>query len=498
MSLDLTTSHVWDTLCRKVSPQEASASSKGSSRLRRTTSSASSSSKSQSEGGHNSCARAAVRLGQLERLKAHRQSAQAGRAAAQKVSGAAAPQRHLPGHPGSRPGNQPSAPGSGNSSSGVAGARQRSSSRGYLDRYAAACAASGKTVSPLQQEETDSQQPTQPQKQVSIYGEESTRSGGTVRLSSAESRTGTSGLAKLPQEAMTAAHYNLADPGQEDASPCVTQCSSDTAPQSSHASVGSQPAPSRDGCGSTSEPGMMDQFSHDEQSARMDAVHDQADVPGMAEAELGQLPNECPQAPGRAKPLPQAEPPVCSPQTHPEGSHASSASPARLRSPLPAPVMPAGSAGVLFVQPQPETETVQKILGTVGSLKNAGQQALPAQAAAGSLQRLVNLHVYAAAGPTRHNDAALQPRSAASVPDLELGKGASLDKLRSPLTSVEEGPASQFWEVQKRVGEVPAVPAQQRPRGLPKFLAGLCSCFAPQPHASLSEPVVVNLCVTPG
>ena len=414
-----------------------------------------------------------MRLSQLERLKAHRQSAQAGRAAA--------PERQLPGYPASGPGKGPSAPGSGRSSCGVAGARQRSTSRGYLDRYAAACAASGKTASPLQ-----------PQEQISAYTEESARSGGTVRLSSAESRTGTS------QEATTAAHYDLVDSGQEGAAPCVTQRSSDTALASSHTSVASQPAQSVDSHVSTLELCVTERISHEKSGTHVDAVHAQAEMPGLAQAEPGRLPSECPQAPGRAKPLPQAEPPVCSPQAHPEGSHASSASPARLRSPLPAAAGPASSAGVLFVPAPPETETVQKILVTVGSLKDVGQQALPTQAAASSLHRLVNLHAYAAAGPGRHGDAPEQPRSAASIPDLGPEKGVSLDKLRSPLTSVEEGPASQFWDVQKRVGEIPEMPAKQRPRGLPKLLAGLCSCFAPQPHASLNEPVVVNLCATPG
>ena len=460
-------------------------------------SSTSSASTSQSEGGQNSRARAAVRLSQLERLKAQRQSAQAGRAATQSTPSAAAlERRQLPGQTGSRP------EGSEGSASvplprGGARAGQRSTSRGYLDRYAAACIASGKDTGPLERHNGDTQS-AQPEEQVSPSGVECTRSGEALRLSSAESRTGTSDVGKQPHKDLTDAHYNLAGPGQEGTAARVTQCSSDTAPTSSQASVASQPPPSVDSHVSNPQPCTAEPFSPEEGGMCMDSVHKSGDVPGLSEAERAELPSECLQAPSRAKPLPQADAPVRSRQAHPEGSHASSASPARLSSPLPAPGMPAGSAGVLFVQPLSETEATPRVVGIVHGLKDAGLQTLPAQPDTSSLQRLVNVHAYAAAGPIRRGHAAQQALSGDSIPDSGPAKAGSLDRLRSPLTSVEEGPASHFWEVQKKVGEVPAQPAQRRPRGLPKLLAGLCSCFAPQPHARPSEPTVVNLCMTPG
>lgn len=398
----------------------------------------------------------------------------------------------------------PSGTGSGESASmpvprGVARARQRSTSKGYLDRYAAACVASGKNAGLLERHEEDVQ-PTQLEEQVSTHGVERTRSGGTLRLSSAESRTGSSNTGKRPQEALTAAHYDVAEPGLEGTAARVTQCSSDTGPASSHASVASQPAPSVDSHVSNPQPGIAENYGPEQCGLCMDSVDERIDVPGLAAAERAQLPGYCPEAPGRAKPLPQADVPVCSPQTHPEGSHASSASPAQLRSPLPAAGMPAGSAGVLFVQPPPKTEAIRRVAVTVDVPKDAGLQTLPAQPYYSSLQRLVNLHAYAAAGPIRHGHAAeqQQPLSGASIPDSGPAKAVSLDRLRSPLTSVEEGPAKQFWEVQKKVVEIPAQPAQRRARSLPQLLAGLCSCFNPQAQASPSEPVVVNLCMTPG
>ena len=474
-------------------------------------SSASSACTSQSEGrpagGLNSRNRAAVRLSQLERLKAHRQSAQAGHEASQRAPGMAALERQPPSQTArpsitseSRPGERPSGLGSAGVASsmplphGVARTRQRSNSKGYLDRYAAACAASRRTAGPVAQQKLEAQS-AQAEEQVCADVGDRTRSGASVRLSSAESRTGTSDMGTQAQEAMRAAQYNLAEAGQQ--GPATEVSCLDTAPLSSHGSVASQPAPSADGHLSTSESGRTEQTSQDQCTLRVDSIPDQADVPGLAEAEPVKLPSDCPQAPGKPKPLPQADAPVRSPHTHPEGSHALSPSPARQRSPLPAPGMPAGTAGVLFVQPSSETPAVQGLVGTVDSIKGTGQQALPAQAAGSSLQRLVNLHAYAAAGPTSHGDAVQQPCSIAIIPDLGPAKAASLNKLRSPLTSVEEGPAHQFWEVQKRVAEVTAEPSQQRPRSLPRLLAGLCSCFAPQPHAS-PEPAVVNLCMTPG
>ncbi|MCJ1297212.1 hypothetical protein MMC34_008782, partial [Xylographa carneopallida] len=475
-----------------------------------TTSSASSASTSRSEGrsagGLNSRNRAAVRLSQLERLKAHRQSAQAGREAGQRAPGMAALERQPPSHTvrqpttsASRPGERPSGPGSAGVGSsmplprGVARTGQRSTSKGYLDRYAASCAVSGKDAKPLKrQQEAES---AQLEEQVSTGVGHRTRSGAFVRLSSAESRTGAPDTGKHDQEAMTAALYNLAEAEQQ--RPATGVSCSDTAPLSSHASVASQPAASADGHLSTSDSGRIEDTGQDRCSFRLDSVHDQAGLPGLAEAELGGLPNECPQAPGRTKPLPQADAPVCSPHTHPEGSHASSASPARLRSPLPTPGVPASSTDVLFVQPPPEIAAVPRVVKAVESIKDTGRQAPLAASADGSLQLMVNLHAYAAAGLPRHGDVAQQHDPVASIIELGPTKAASLDKLRTPLTSVEEGPAHQFWEVQKRVVDVSAVPAQQRPRNLPKFLAGLCSCFAPQPHAS-PEPVMMNLCMTPG
>lgn len=547
-------------------PSDAPSTTSGESTcLRRAKCSTSSASKSQADslppGGLNSRNRAAMRLSQLERLKASRQTAQACRAAAQELPSTAACEQHLSEQSWRQPmtdagqtgaaasirqqsrqaachqvaheakiGGKPCAPLSRASSSislprHGARNRHRGASRGYLDRYTAACAANKSVASPPERQrlQTQSMQPKEP---ATAQSGENRRTSASPPQGSAESATQTCAIHEA-QEVGSAAQCSPAEGTQDDRAAHVQQISTQARPAPSQASTASQPVHAADSLIIGSESGATGQSSTNTFDLRVDSANNahsqsaqhqkaaqqepicaqeevlpsdpvKADASAMAQAEHEELLSNCEQAPGKAKPLPHADAPVCSPQTQLKSRHGLLASPARLRtsgregSPLPAQGKPAGSAGVLFVQASLEPEAVQRIVGTMESQKAVGGRSPPGQQAHSSLQRLVSLHAYAAASPSP----SLQPSLITGISDTAYARGASEDGLSMQHTSGKEGALTQQWDEQKKRLDDMASARKRRPRGLAALLAGMCSCFALQPHASPRESVALTLSLT--
>lgn len=217
-------------------------------------------------------ARLSHRLSQLERLKASRQSAQATRAAGQRLSGKVAPEAQQPAQPrlsGARAtppaaqagGFEQRAPAQAATKSGVqrgsAAGRQKCASGGYLDRYTAACLASGKSFTSLPEPRDEVEAPlSEPegqlaasQYQADVRERETEIVSLAARHSDAGSPQATLAPGGAPEEATAALPSRVDESGQEDGAAHALQCSPEAALP--HSLM--PPAEAAEACGETED-----------------------------------------------------------------------------------------------------------------------------------------------------------------------------------------------------------------------------------------------------
>lgn len=354
--------------------------------------------------------------------------------------------------------------------------RQRGASRGYLERYIAA----GKSLASPPEAQQQKPRRLLQQSHAQSGGSESADAAACSITSSGEG-VHEAGIVSPPSVHGGAQEQQTADGHADNVQSMSAASEASTASEGAGAEANQATADS-EGHEVPPSSDLQAAVQHEpacsvEGAAAVGA--DKAEEFADAKAQSKVPPSSSTQAPGKAKPLPQADAPVCSPKTQaPEATPARHRSPGRATTPPPAhSTAPRGSPGVLFVQPS---------LGKAGTLGTG-------KAAAGNAPQHVRLHAFAAMKPGAAGDTSAEASSSTGA-----AHGRRAGKEGLSVASGKGKSAGQLWGVQKeRLAEV-TESSQQRPKGLAALLAGLCSCFAPQPHASPSEPVARCLSVAGG
>ena len=354
--------------------------------------------------------------------------------------------------------------------------RQRGASRGYLERYIAA----GKSLA--SPPEAQQQKPRRLLRHLHAQSVGADSAGAAAcSITSSGEGVQEAGIVS-PASVHGGAQEQQTTEGHEDVTQTKSAASEASAASEGSGAEHSQATAIQEGQGVPPSSDQQAAIEHEPACSGQGAVAigaDEAEEFADAEAQSRIPPSSTTQAPGKAKPLPQADAPVCSPKTQaPEATPARHHSPGRAATPPPThSAAPRGSPGFLFVQPS---------LGKAGTLGTGG-------AAAGNAPQHVSLHAFAVMKPGPAADASAEASSSTGA-----AHARCAGRERPSVASVRGKSAGQPWGMQKeRLAEV-AESSQQRPKGLAALLAGLCSCFAPQPHVSPSEPVAMCISATSG